>query len=123
MARLHRFIVALVILSSCSGEPDPARLEPTTDLAGTEHGADGVATGPREFPLATPSLGGFTLVDAVPPGTVRFPSALVWTKGALSQRGGRSFVLERAGKVLQLERSRVVLDFASSVAMSGESGA
>src|SRR4051794_15840992 len=36
----------------------------------------------REFPLTTPSLGGYALVDAFPGIPANIPSALVWTKVA-----------------------------------------
>jgi uncharacterized repeat protein (TIGR03806 family) len=76
---------------------------------------------PRELPLTAPSLGGFTLVEAFPGAGVQFPSAIVWPK----VDGAPPFVLERAGRVLELGGgpARLVLDFSASVAMLSESGA
>jgi uncharacterized repeat protein (TIGR03806 family) len=72
----------------------------------------------REFPLATPSIGGFKLVDAFPGNGLSCPSALVWTKGA------EVFALERVGTVTDLGGApREVLDFSDAVAMKGEGGA
>lgn len=76
----------------------------------------------REFPLTTPSVGGYTLAPAFPKTVaVNIPSALVWPK----VDGAPPFVLERTGRVVQIAGgvAREVLSFASSVALVSESGA
>jgi glucose/arabinose dehydrogenase len=76
---------------------------------------------PRELPLATPSLGGYTLVEAFPNAGVKIPSALVWPK----VDGVAPFLLERSGRIVQLGAgaARTVLDFSTTVAMISEGGA
>lgn len=76
---------------------------------------------PRDFPLATPSLGGFSLAAAFADAKVNLPSALVWPK----VDGAAPFVLERTGRVLSLGTggAHLVLDISDAVALISESGA
>lgn len=75
----------------------------------------------RELPLAIPSLGGFTLVDAFPDVDIPVPSALVWPKAP----GAAPLVLLRQGTVVQIAggNARTVLDFSGNVSMVSEAGA
>ncbi len=76
----------------------------------------------KEFPLATPAVGGYTLVDAYPDLVFDIPSALAWSKGE-----PLPFVLERTGQIKRIESggkvARQVLDYGNQVRVSGEGGA
>jgi uncharacterized repeat protein (TIGR03806 family) len=75
----------------------------------------------KEFPLTTPSLGGYTLVDAFPGVVFDIPAAVTWPKTA----GAMPFVLERTGQIRTIEGGarRDLLDFGSKVHVAGEGGA
>jgi uncharacterized repeat protein (TIGR03806 family) len=76
----------------------------------------------REFPVATPDLGGYTLTDVYPDIVFDIPAAIAWPKGA----GALPFVLERTGQLKRIENgntARTVLDFGGSVHVAGEGGA
>lgn len=76
---------------------------------------------PKDFPLVTPSVGGYKL-EAITEGSkdVFVPAAIVWPK----VKGAAPFVLERQGKIVRLNPGRTeVLDFAGEVHMEGEGGA
>ncbi|MBX3199143.1 MAG: PQQ-dependent sugar dehydrogenase [Labilithrix sp.] len=76
----------------------------------------------RPFPLTTPSLGGYALVDAFPSSvSLTLPSAIDWPDGD----DAAPFVLERTGTIVAIEdgTARRVLDIASRVALVSESGA
>jgi uncharacterized repeat protein (TIGR03806 family) len=94
-------------------------------LPGADGGGDATSPPgpPRELPLGTPSLGGYTFVDAFAKSvSLTIPSAIVWPK----VDGAPPFVLERTGTVVQIEggaTTRVVLDISSSVALFSEGGA
>jgi uncharacterized repeat protein (TIGR03806 family) len=75
---------------------------------------------PRDFPLGTPSVGGYKLADAYPANVVYVPAALVWPKIA----GAAPFALERMGQIIRVGTAREeVLDFEDAVHMEGEGGA
>jgi uncharacterized repeat protein (TIGR03806 family) len=102
------WIAILAALVACGSDDDPPR----------------APEGPvvkREFPLATPAFGGYTLVDAFPEVVFDIPSAITWPKGA----GAEPFVLERTGQIKRIEgkTARTVLDFGSQVHVEGEGGA
>lgn len=120
MARreLGALILALVVAAAC-GDDDDAR--------GTKPGANGDA-GPivkKAFPLATPSVGGYTLVDAFPGAVFDIPAAIAWPK----KPGSMPIVLERTGQLRTVEAKgatfeRVdLLDFGDKVHVGGEGGA
>ncbi len=75
----------------------------------------------KEFPLSTPSIGGYTLVDAFPGVVFDIPSAITWPKTA----GAAPFVLERTGQIRTITNGarRDLLDFGSKVHVDGEGGA
>ncbi len=75
----------------------------------------------KEFPLTTPSIGGYTLVDAFPGVVFDIPAAITWPKGA----GAAPFVLERTGQIRTIANGqrRDLLDFGSKVHVAGEGGA
>lgn len=75
----------------------------------------------RPFPLTTPSLGGYALVDAYPGVSLTIPSALVWPK----VDGAAPFALERTGTVVRIDggKTEVVLDISGSIALMSEGGA
>lgn len=90
----------------------------------TSPGVDGSDEGPivkKEFPLTTPSIGGYTLVDAFPGVVFDIPAAITWPKG----QGAAPFVLERTGQIRTVENGqrRDLLDFGSKVHVGGEGGA
>jgi glucose/arabinose dehydrogenase len=76
---------------------------------------------PKDFPLVTPSVGGYKLQAVVEGGAVTYvPAAIVWPK----VKGAAPFVLEREGKILRLAATRnEILDFSDEVHMAGEGGA
>lgn len=76
---------------------------------------------PKDFPLVTPSVGGYKL-EAISQGSkeVSVPAAVVWPK----VKGAAPFVLERMGQIVRLMPARTqVLDFGGEVHMEGEGGA
>jgi uncharacterized repeat protein (TIGR03806 family) len=75
----------------------------------------------KEFPLETPSLGGYTLVDAFPGVVFDIPAAIAWPKTA----GAAPFVLERTGQIRTIANGerRDLLDFGEKVHIAGEGGA
>lgn len=75
----------------------------------------------RDFPLITPSLGGYTVTRSFTSDDVILPAAVVWPK----VDGAKPFDLERFGTIYELgpDTARQVLDFSASVVMHGESGA
>lgn len=75
---------------------------------------------PRDFPLGTPSVGGYKLVDVWGGDVVYVPSALVWPKTK-----GAPFALERMGTILRIENGtrKEILDISDEVHMAGEGGA
>jgi glucose/arabinose dehydrogenase len=76
---------------------------------------------PKDFPLVTPSVGGYKL-EAIYDNSkdVYVPAAIVWPKVA----GAPPFVLERMGQIVRLNPTRnEVLDFSGEVHMAGEGGA
>ncbi|MDB4937616.1 MAG: hypothetical protein JWP87_4588 [Labilithrix sp.] len=76
---------------------------------------------PRDFPLTTPSVGGYELADVwAGANLVYVPSAAVWSKSK-----GAPFVLERMGQIVRVEANarKELLDFADEVHMAGEGGA
>lgn len=86
--------------------------------------ADPEVEGPiekREFPLTTPALGGYTLVDAFPGVEFDIPAAITWPKTV----GAMPFVLERTGQIRTIEDGarRDLLDFGDKVHVDGEGGA
>jgi uncharacterized repeat protein (TIGR03806 family) len=76
----------------------------------------------KEFPLATPAIGGYTLVDAFPGLVFDIPAVITWAKGQTTP-----FVLERTGQIKRIENggttARTVLDYGSQVHVAGEGGA
>ncbi|MDB4946623.1 MAG: hypothetical protein JWP97_6157 [Labilithrix sp.] len=134
--KLRRSALATLLLGSCliasaviaCGSDDGNSAGPGGSSGGDGDGAlaDGGGDGEegpivrKEFPLATPSLGGYTLVDAFPGVVFDIPSAIAWPK-----LGGAPFVLERTGQIRRIEGSarRDVLDFSSQVHVAGEGGA
>lgn len=76
---------------------------------------------PKDFPLVTPSVGGYKLEAIYQGGDITYvPAAIVWPK----VKGAAPFVLERMGEILRLGKPRnVVLDFQDEVYMAGEGGA
>jgi glucose/arabinose dehydrogenase len=76
----------------------------------------------KEFPLTTPAIGGYALVDAFPGVVFDIPAAVVWPKGQ-----PLPFVLERTGQIKRVENggksARKVLDYGTEVRVSGEGGA
>ena len=87
MARrqLGALILAVVAVAAACGDDDDAGGSPNTP------GADAGPIVKKAFPLATPSIGGYALVDAFPGVVFDIPSAIVWPKqkGAMpiSMRG------------------------------------
>ena len=75
----------------------------------------------QEFPLATPAIGGYTLVDALPGVVFDIPAAITWPK----EPGAAPFVLERTGQIRTVANGqrRDLLDFGSKVHVAGEGGA
>jgi uncharacterized repeat protein (TIGR03806 family) len=76
---------------------------------------------PRDFPLVTPSVGGYKLAEVWGGGTVIYvPAALVWPKTK-----GAPFALERMGQIVRIENNtrKEILDFSDAVHMAGEGGA
>lgn len=71
--------------------------------------------------MATPSLGGFALVEAFPGTKLDIPSALVWPK----VDGVAPFLLERTARLFELGSGTPgrVLDLSPKVALMGEGGA
>lgn len=75
----------------------------------------------RDFPLVTPSVGGYQLSDVWSGGKVVYvPAALVWPKTK-----GAPFALERMGQILRIENDtrKELVDFSDEVHMAGEGGA
>jgi glucose/arabinose dehydrogenase len=123
---------AATVLACGSGDdgaaPGPGGGDPTVDPDGGAAARDGDgdgAEGPivqKEFPLTTPSLGGYTLVDAFPDLVFDIPAAIAWPSGQPTP-----FVLERTGQIKRVEgggkTARTVLDYGSQVHVAGEGGA
>ncbi|MBX3232145.1 MAG: PQQ-dependent sugar dehydrogenase [Labilithrix sp.] len=120
------FFAAIVACGDGDGDGDSgARASgPDGDPARAD-GGDDVAPAPvvkRDFPLETPELGGYALVEAFPPTMkMMIPAAIVWT--APPER--RAFILERGGNVIVMENGarRNVLDISGEVALESEGGA
>jgi uncharacterized repeat protein (TIGR03806 family) len=107
-----------------SSAPDGADGAPSADASADGPAADG-DEGPivqKEFPLTTPAIGGYALVDAFPGVVFDIPAAIAWPKGQAAP-----FVLERTGQIKRIENggktARKVLDFGGEVHVSGEGGA
>jgi len=105
---------------ACGSDPEEALARSIPD-AGV---ADAEAEAPvpkKEFPLATPSVGGYTLVDAFPGVLFDIPAAITWPKTA----GAAPFVLERTGQIRTITNGqrRTLLDFGNKVHVAGEGGA
>ena len=76
---------------------------------------------PRDFPLVTPSVGGYKLAEVWSGGNVIYvPAALVWAKTK-----GAPFALERVGQIVRIVNNtrKELLDFSDEVHMAGEGGA
>ena len=133
--RLPLFVALLVAaaLLACGANEDAPASEGQPDggtplgdgsTEGSVDGPDG-EEGPivqKEFPLATPAIGGYALVDAFPDVVFDIPAAVVWPKGQ-----PLPFVLERTGQIKRIENggktARKVLDYGAEVRVSGEGGA
>lgn len=89
-------------------------------VRGTDPDADEGPIVKKEFPLTTPALGGYTLVDAFPGIRFDIPSAVAWPKGQST-----AFVLERTGQLKRVEgtTARTVLNYGAKVNVGGEGGA
>ena len=75
---------------------------------------------PKDFPLATPSVGGYGLTDVWGKDALVVPAAIAWPK----VKGAPPFALERFGEIIELGATRTkVLDFADAVHIEGEGGA
>ncbi|HVH44170.1 MAG TPA: PQQ-dependent sugar dehydrogenase [Labilithrix sp.] len=113
--------MACAALAACGGDDAASK----SSGPGQDGGPDGAPPPPVErkpFPLTTPSLGGYGLVDVFGPNvSLTIPSAVVWPK----VEGALPFVLERTGTVVQIEagKTRVVLDISQNVALMSEGGA
>lgn len=107
-----------------SGATDASATGDGSNTGGGDGGADdGGPIVKRELPLTTPSVGGYTLVDAFPNVVFDIPSAIAWPKG---DPAAAPFVLERTGQIKRIENgttARTVLDFGSQVHIGGEGGA
>ena len=107
---------------SGGGPVDPnAEGGPSSEGGPNAEGGDG--EGPivkKEFPTATPSIGGYTLVDVFPGVVFDIPSAITWPKA-----GGDPFVFERTGQIRRVVGgARVdVLDISAKIHVAGEGGA
>jgi uncharacterized repeat protein (TIGR03806 family) len=131
-------VAFVVVLSSgyvlACGSDDPSSPDvvpasaPSSSPAAKPPGSSGPSTPTpkpppvrRDLPLSTPSLGGFSLAPVFPTVDMIIPSALVWPKVA----GASPFVLQRTGKVLQIDgtTAREVLNISSAVAVISEGGA
>jgi len=103
-----------------SPDGDASSVDGPTDPDGG--GGDGAPIVQKEFPLATPAVGGYALVDAFPDVVFDIPAAIAWPKGQPSP-----FVLERTGQIKRIENggktARKVLDYGPEVHVSGEGGA
>ena len=121
-------VVACSSDSAVTGLQDPRTIGnsgPANDPPpGSAGGDGGELEGPivkREFALTTPSLGGYTLVDAFPGVVFDIPAAVTWPKTS----GAMPFVLERTGQIRTITagKRRDLLDFGSKVHVAGEGGA
>lgn len=123
---------ALLACGSDDASGDPSGVGPGGGPGGADGGPPGTNNPPgadgstppgprRDFPLTTPSLGGFALAPAFPNVEVPVPAALVWPKVP----GAAPFVLERQGSIVQIANgtARKVLDFSGNVSMISEAGA
>ena len=74
----------------------------------------------KEFPTGTPSIGGYTLVDAYPGIVFDIPAAIAWAKS-----GSGPYVLERTGQIRTIVGATrpTLLDFSAQVHIAGEGGA
>jgi len=82
---------------------------------------DGPDVPPKEFPLATPPLFGYSLVDAFPNTFLSGAMDMDWPAGS-----NKPFVLQRGGHIVRLNGDgtrALVLDFESVVAARAEAGA
>jgi uncharacterized repeat protein (TIGR03806 family) len=101
-----------------SGGEQPDSSSTTPDGGGSEDDGPIVK---KEFPLTTPAIGGYTLVDAFPGVVFDIPAAITWPKTP----GAAPFVLERTGQIRTIANGerRDLLDFGSKVHVGGEGGA
>ncbi|MBL8955968.1 MAG: PQQ-dependent sugar dehydrogenase [Myxococcaceae bacterium] len=113
-------LLCLLLIVGCN-EPGRSDAGPPPDSG--ELPPDSGMT-PRQilpFPLETPSVNGYAVVDAFPDARIVLPMAMVWPKvGPQSP-----FFLDRWGRVLQIEqgRERQVLDIRARVKLEQEGGA
>jgi uncharacterized repeat protein (TIGR03806 family) len=101
--------------SGSSGDPNADGGEDFTPIP------DGPDVPPKPFPLATPPLFGYALVDAFPNTCLSGAMDMEWPAGST-----KPFVLQRGGAIVRLngDGTRVlVLDFESVVAARAEAGA
>lgn len=120
-------VVGCASAVACGGDDDAGGAGPDgngSDGGSSPDGADDGGEGPivpREFPLETPSIGGYTLVDAFPGVVFDIPAAITWPK----QAGAAPFVLERTGQIRTITNGerRDLLDFSGKVHVGGEGGA
>jgi uncharacterized repeat protein (TIGR03806 family) len=120
----------LGVVAACGAADVPEGERPPGDMPGSSSSSSGNPAmpdagmppppTPREFPLVTPSVGGYKLVDVWGGDVVYVPSALVWPKIK-----GAPFALERMGTILRIEGNarKEILDISDEVHMAGEGGA
>ena len=100
----------------------------TTGDGGVEAGYDTSPPSPKDFPLDTPGLGGYTLAEAFPSSEpLDVPSVITFAKTDTANK--HPFILERTGHIRRMDDNGTwayntsVVDFSGKVNVQGEGGA
>ena len=100
----------------------------TVDAAAPDAGPDAGPIVQMNFPLATPGLGGYALVDVFPSAEpLDIPAAITWAK--TDTTNAHAFVLERTGQIRRMadngtwDYQHPIVDFSKKVNVEGEGGA